>query len=199
MNYRKVDFMGENKFERSKTILDEIKFRIKELLNFLQGSGKEIPKTMSYSLGEPNVSSVELQREKDSFEKHLIKRAEFLKGNHNIFDDNNLSEQEIDFFKIVYDKVLRTGNNPALLKLNRLSDKTINVQYIDMQIGRIKLQGRKTKMQILITNGITQGELDVYDLEWIENRTFDFYIESIERWMNYLLTILKNGCYQETS
>ena len=54
-------------------------------------------------------------------------------------------------------------------------------------------------MQILITNGITQGELDVYDLEWIENRTFDFYIESIERWMNYLLTILKNGCYQETS
>ena len=113
---------------------------------------------------------------KVGYEKHLKKREEFLQGNQNIFTDNDLSTQEIEFFDVVCEQVKKIGRNPALLKLNRLSDKTLNVQYIDNQIGRIKLQGRKTKMQILTKNIV----------EWIENEPLEIYIQFIEKWIQYL-------------
>lgn len=121
---------------------------------------------------EPNIP----EWAKDNYEKHMIKREEFLHGNHNIFKDNDLSAQETEFFNLVCDHVKNIGRNPALLKLNRLSDKTLNVQYVDMQIGRIKMQGRKTKMQILTKN----------DVEWVEDKSLEIYIKLIEKWMQYL-------------
>jgi|GEM_PF-796217 len=105
--------------------------------------------------------------------------AEFLKGNSNIFDDNQFNENELAFFKKLHDDVSKCGKNPALLRINRLSDKTLNVRYISSQIGRIKLHGRKTRMQIL-----TEGEV-----KWIEDKPLEFYIEQINEWIKYLIQI----------
>ena len=113
---------------------------------------------------------------KESYEQHLKTREDFLKGEHDIFRDNELSTEETEFFTSVCKSVKSIGRNPALLRLNRLSDKILNVQYVDMQIGRIKLQGRKTKMQILTKNNV----------EWIEDETVENYIQFIEKWMRYL-------------
>ena len=113
---------------------------------------------------------------KEGYEKHIKTREEFLQGRHNIFRGNELSIEETEFLTVVCASVENIGRNPALLKLNRLSDKTLNVQYIDMQIGRIKLQGRKKKMQILTKNNV----------EWIEDGTLENYIQFIGKWMKYL-------------
>lgn len=111
------------------------------------------------------------------YERQRTETEEFKLGNHNIFDDNDLSPEEIQFFQAFVKVAASRGYDPHLFRLNRLGDKTLNVRYIDYQIGRIKLSGRKTKMQILIY-------LD--DLEWIEDKSIEYYIEQLPKWFDYL-------------
>ena len=66
-----------------------------------------------------------------------------------------------------------------------MSDGTLNVQYYTMQIGRIKLYGRKSKMQVLrLTNPTT---LDI-DVLWFECLPLEEYINKINDWILYAKT-----------
>ena len=67
------------------------------------------------------------------------------------------------------------------IRLERLSDGTINVLYHTYQIGRIKLNGRKHKMQIL------KG---LYGVKWIEGDVYDF-IPHIQDWIKYMKWVIK--------
>lgn len=61
--------------------------------------------------------------------------------------------------------------------LERKSDKAIAVFYKRIYVGRIKLQGRKTWMQILP---------NLYDVRKLENEELDTYIENIDLWIDYI-------------
>lgn len=114
-----------------------------------------------------------------------MKQAEteiFKLGKNNIFDDNSLSQNELIFFKEFTNLLSKNDINHHLIRLNRLGDETINVRYIDWQIGRIKLRGKVSRIQVLKSNSD--------DVEWIENQTLKTYIETSQRWVSYLQYLL---------
>lgn len=84
--------------------------------------------------------------------------------------------EEEEFIAVLMQK-LELSKERKLLKLHRLSDKTINVSYDSYPIGKIRLQGRNTSMQIL---------LDLYDFKVIKDCTNEEYIESIDSWIKYI-------------
>uniref|UniRef100_UPI0022E7C138 hypothetical protein n=1 Tax=Weissella confusa TaxID=1583 RepID=UPI0022E7C138 len=61
--------------------------------------------------------------------------------------------------------------------VRKSSIRALNVRFVNYQIGRIKLVGNKTKMQI---------PLDLENVEWIEDRSLVYYIEQLPRWFDYL-------------
>ena len=81
-----------------------------------------------------------------------------------------INELEELFFDAVYEEI---GNG---ITLTRMSDGTLDVSYHSYQIGRIKLQGRKYKMQIL------KG---LYGVKWIDGDINDF-IPHIKDWKKYI-------------
>lgn len=111
------------------------------------------------------------------YEIQRLETEEFKLGNHNIFDDNNLSPEERQFFQAFVKVAVSRGYDPRLFRLNRLGDKTINVRFIDYQIGRIKLYDRKTSMQIIH---------NLEDAQWVEDNSLDYYIEQLPSWFDYL-------------
>lgn len=111
------------------------------------------------------------------YKNHQAKTEEFKTGSHDIFEDNDLSLEETTFFKAFVNVASQRGYNPHLFRLNRLGNKILNVRYVNYQIGRIKLVGNKTKVQILT---------DLENVEWIEDRSLAYYIEQLPRWFDYL-------------
>lgn len=87
-----------------------------------------------------------------------------------------INEAEELFFNTLYDEV---GDG---IKLKRMSDGMIEVSYYTYPIGRIKLQGRKYKMQIL--NGL-------YDVKWIDG-TIDDFLPHISDWKKYINWVIKD-------
>ncbi|MBD8037084.1 hypothetical protein H9635_10035 [Solibacillus sp. A46] len=83
---------------------------------------------------------------------------------------------EEDFIKHLLYK-LNQNNLNKLVKLNRMSNKTISFSYNSYPVGKIKLQGRKTWMQILTSP---------YDQERIEDASNHEYIEAIESWIDFI-------------
>lgn len=68
------------------------------------------------------------------------------------------------------------------IRLIRMSDGTISVEYVRAPIGKIKLQGRKHNMQIL------RG---LYSSTSIDG-TMDDFIAGIDKWIVYYKRYLKN-------
>lgn len=87
-----------------------------------------------------------------------------------------ITEEEEEFIVVLMQK-LEQSKEKKLLKLHRLSDKTINVSYDSYPIGKIKLQGQKTSMQIL---------LDLYDHKVIRDCPKVEYNDSIDLWIKYI-------------
>lgn len=92
-----------------------------------------------------------------------------------------VSDEEKRFLKCFYDELLESKVKP-FINSNRLSDGTINVKYRGMPVGRIRLQGRKHTMQILIgTNGNNKV---------IEGTVEDF-LPYLHKWVRYIINYLK--------
>lgn len=74
-------------------------------------------------------------------------------------------------------------------KLNKYKNKIIynkksgciNFCYDNMQVGRIRLDNKKRRMQILTKYGV----------EWKENINLHEAIDNIDKWYNYLEQIIK--------
>lgn len=119
-------------------------------------------------------NSLEVQKQRNELNK-------FSKGKNNFFDDNDLYDNEIEFFRHLVQNMKDHNLNPNLIRLNRLSDKTINVRYLSAQIGRIKLYGRKTSMQILSISDL--------DTDYLENAPFEEYGQKTIDWVTYILAL----------
>lgn len=86
-----------------------------------------------------------------------------------------VNDDEKLFFGVVFEEI---GEG---IELNRMSDGTLDVNYCGYPIGKIKLQGRKYKMQIL------KG---LYGIRWIEGNLNDF-ISHIQDWKKYVKWVMK--------
>lgn len=88
----------------------------------------------------------------------------------------DLSDDEEIFIKNLIYK-FKLNKKKYYLNLERQSNKAISVYYRGYPIGKIKLQGRKTWMQIF---------LNLYDVKILENEELDTYIENIDLWIEYI-------------
>ncbi|WP_418302349.1 hypothetical protein [Lysinibacillus fusiformis] len=68
-------------------------------------------------------------------------------------------------------------SNLKSVNLTRMSTKAISVSYNGYPIGKIKLQGKKTWMQILTS---------LYDHSTLENVLLEEYIDSVDLWIAYI-------------
>lgn len=102
---------------------------------------------------------------------------------------SQLSPDELRFYSALItelDKNRISGN----LTFGRISDDTLwfSIDPIG-QIGRVKIQGRKTKMQIIST---IEGSNDI-NVVWIEDLSVDEMIGNISKWIEYVLYCLPGG------
>ena len=88
-----------------------------------------------------------------------------------------LSENEEIFIKELIERIDNELGHDYNLSFNRLSNKTLNAWYNDRYLGKIKLQGRKTYMQIL--NGL-------FGVEVIRDCTLEEYLKHIDGWIEYI-------------
>lgn len=90
---------------------------------------------------------------------------------------NKLSDEE----KIFINEFMKVFKNYKDKIIYNEKSGCINFCYDNMQIGRIRLNKKKHRMQILRT----------YDVEWIENITLEDAINNIDKWLEYLNELLK--------
>ena len=87
----------------------------------------------------------------------------------------NLSRDEYCFIDILFRQL--ESQQKRYINIDRKSDKTLNFCYKDIQVGRIKLQGKKNNMQVLFPNSDK--------VSWFEGTYWD-YIEAQKYWVAYL-------------
>lgn len=87
-----------------------------------------------------------------------------------------LNEIERVFIVELFNRMKAKNLDYNLIDFRRMGDGTLNACYKGAQIGRIKLQGRKTKMQIL----------NPIDVKWFADESIEFYIEKLDFWINYI-------------
>ena len=90
---------------------------------------------------------------------------------------HDLSPDEAKFFSAFGDLLNKNGLDSSQIRFKRLSNKSFNVDYgYICYVGKIKLAGRKTYMQILE---------NLYDIDTPEHSTLEEYIAELPRWVKY--------------
>ena len=89
-----------------------------------------------------------------------------------------LIKEEEKFFDKLLEKSYHLNGE---FQLSRLSDGTVNVSYKTYPIGKIKLQGRKHSMLVLMS---------LYKSKSVEG-TLDDFIIAIDLWIKYISNVLK--------
>lgn len=95
----------------------------------------------------------------------------------------DISENEEIFIKYLLYK-FHESNQRKQIQLERMSSREINVSYNGYPIGRIKLNGRKTWMQILTST---------YGQNRLEDTSLEKYIDSINLWIDYIRKLKLNN------
>lgn len=89
-----------------------------------------------------------------------------------------LNEEEVVFFDNLLEKSKHLRGE---FQLARLADGTVNVAYRKYPVGKIKLQGRKYSMLVLMS---------LYKNKSFEG-TLDDFIQGIDIWLKYISNVLK--------
>ena len=93
------------------------------------------------------------------------------------------SDDEDTFFREVIKETVNAKLNPDLLCFEPMSNKSFSVQYSHYPIGKIKLNGRKTYMQVLTgLNGIKE----------LSDLPLEGYISYIPQWVKQMKYCIKN-------
>lgn len=88
-----------------------------------------------------------------------------------------ISDKEEIFIKALL-TALNTMDVTRHLQISRISDKTLNFCYDGAQIGRIQLQDRKTRMQVMNMD-LKENH---FGIEWFEDLSLNEYIQKIQEW-----------------
>lgn len=92
------------------------------------------------------------------------------------------TDEEDAFFRELVKQTIEAKLNPDLFYFEPMSDKSFSVQYQNYPIGKIKLTGRKTHMQIL------KG---LYEIKSFDNLPLQEYILHIPEWIKHIQFCLK--------
>lgn len=93
------------------------------------------------------------------------------------------SDDEDVFFREVIKETVNAKLNPDLLYFEPMSNKSFSVQYSHYPIGKIKLNGKKTYMQVLSgLNGIKE----------LSDLPVEGYISYIPQWIKQIKYCIKN-------
>ena len=101
-----------------------------------------------------------------------------------------VNKMEEHFIKSLVSLLYEANISPKEIYIERMSDGTLNFTNNIAQIGRIKLQGRATKMQVL------RGQSGV---DWYENKSLDFYIDQLPKWVKQIKYNRKGELYNVES
>lgn len=93
------------------------------------------------------------------------------------------TDEEDAFFRELVKQTTEAKLNPLMFYFEPMSDKSFYVQYGSYPIGRIKLKGNKTHMQILKE---LYGVKEEYDL------TLEEYISQIPKWIKHIRYCLQD-------
>lgn len=93
------------------------------------------------------------------------------------------SDEEDAFFREVIKETMIAKLNPNLLYLEPMSDKSFSVQYNLYPIGKIKLSGKETYMQVLS---------GMYGVKELSDLSLEEYISYIPKWVKYMKYCIKN-------
>ncbi|SDF62076.1 hypothetical protein [Sporomusa acidovorans] len=126
-----------------------------------------------------DIESKVVKENKDDFEiqtiyDEILRRSFLRKGIENNFVTN---DDENVFFKTLIMKLKESNLNPYNLYFELMSNKAFNVSYNGYPIGKIKLRGKKTYMQLL------KG---FYDNKGIKNKNVEEYIINISSWIKHI-------------
>lgn len=94
----------------------------------------------------------------------------------------NTSDIEDTFFKAVIKHMIAVKLNPYMLRFNPMSSGEFSIYYENYPVGKIKLKGRKTYMQVL------KG---AYDIKVFRNLTLEEYIACIPAWIRYIKSCIR--------
>ena len=92
------------------------------------------------------------------------------------------SDDEDAFFRELVRQAIEAKLNPCSFYFEPLSDKSFSVSYSNYPIGRIKLNGRKTHMQVL------KG---LHGVDEFCNLTLAEYLQHIPDWIRRIKYCLK--------
>lgn len=92
---------------------------------------------------------------------------------------NELEKQFINEFK----NSIKPFNLDTEIRYNRMSNKCLNFSFRDMQIGRIKLSGRKMWIQVLYDKEPISENFDI--------KTIDEAYTHIDNWIEYLNYLIR--------
>ena len=93
------------------------------------------------------------------------------------------TDEEDCFFRELIRQAIDAKLNPMMFYFEPMSNKSFSVYYTSYPIGKIKLKGRKTYMQIL------KG---LYNIEEKFDLSLDDYISHIPKWIKYIKYCLRN-------
>lgn len=132
---------------------------------------------------KPNVE-IKPQKSEDELIQELttaiLKRSFLDKFGNTTFE---VLESENIFFKELVKQVVAEKLQPRYLHFNLMSIKDYYVYYGTYPIGRIKLRGRKTHMQVL------KG---TFGIKHYENLTLEEYMSYIPDWIRRIKYCLRN-------
>ena len=97
-----------------------------------------------------------------------------------------LAEVEKPFIAEFFNRLATAGIDYRLINIDRKSDGTLNLCYQRAQIGRIKLQGKKTAMQILNSSSTN-------NVKWLYEELTKTYLERLDDWVRYTKNHLSDG------
>lgn len=128
-----------------------------------------------YDLFFEDCSAV-IEKTRDFFSKKKIASKPKISSAENVFKHGEclFNEEEETFYQTLLSKLSHLYKEKDI-ECWTLSDKTINFNGPQGQIGRVKLRGRKLKMQII----------DSDNCEWIEIADLDDAIARIPEWVKY--------------
>ena len=120
----------------------------------------------------------------------------------------DFTDLEKDFINRVK-KLFLNHNGKYKIQVQKLSGNVLNFNLNGSQVGRIKLQGKKTEMQVLIENKFTQEDLNFIqeaikksnnpmviistykrenkftEVKWFVNLAYEEYVSMIPLWLEY--------------
>ena len=131
-----------------------------EYLNTVLEDGKTIKEHMQEDLKDAIIRSQGMDNQED-------------------IELNELEKQFINEFK----NSIKPFNLDTEIRYNRMSNKCLNFSFRDMQIGRIKLNGRKMWIQVLYDKEPISENFDI--------KTIDEAYTYIDNWIEYLNYLIR--------